>query len=85
MVTPVFFVIGVKRQCHPTHDWEEQANTCRCQAEQNADPDRERHAEKHPKKTRLPMAFVDVAQARHDAQQRRDEVVRMLLFFAEWR
>jgi hypothetical protein len=33
MVAPVLFIVGVKRQCHPTHDWEQQANSCRCQTE----------------------------------------------------
>src|SRR6266540_88603 len=71
-MTPVFFVVGVKHQCHPAQNREEQPNTCRCQAKQDADPERERHAEKHPKKTSLPMAFVDVAQSWHNAEHRCD-------------
>jgi hypothetical protein len=85
MMTPVIFVVGVNRQCHPTQDREEQADTCRRQAKQDANPDRDWHSEKHPKKTSLEMAFVDVTQSRQNAEKRCDFIVRMFLFFAERR
>src|SRR3982751_1918002 len=53
MVTPVFFGIGVQCQSDPTKDRKEQANTCGCQAEEDADPECERHTQKHPKETCL--------------------------------
>jgi len=74
MVTPVFFVVGIPRQSDPTEDRKEQANTCCCQAEEDADPDCNRHTEKHPKKTCLVMALVDVTQSRNNAEQRRAKI-----------
>src|SRR6266581_3362966 len=84
MVAPVFFIVGVNRQCCPTQDREEQANTSCCQAEQDANPHCNRHTEKHPKQTGLIMALVDVTQSRHDAEHRCDFILPMLRFFAEW-
>ena len=84
MTAPVFFIVGVPRQSRPTHDWKEQADTCGCQAEYDADPDRDWHSEKHPKKASFIMAFVDVSQPRHNAEQCCDFVIRMFRFFAEW-
>lgn len=60
MMTPVFFVIGVPRQSHPTQDWEEQADTCSTEDRYDADEYGNRHAEEHPNKAHLVVAFVDV-------------------------
>ncbi len=63
MVTSVFFVVSVPRQSDPAEDWEEQADTCCCQAEQDPDPDRDWHSQEHPQKAHLIMAFVNAGQA----------------------
>ena len=84
VMAPVFFIVGVPRQSDPTQNWKEQADTCGCQAEYDADPDRGWHSEKHPKKASLIMAFVDVAEPRNDAEQRCDFIVRMSRFSTNW-
>jgi hypothetical protein len=84
MMASVFFIVGIPRECHPTQDWEQQAEPCGRQAQYDADPDCEWHPEKHPKKASLRMSFIDVPKSRNNAEQRRDFIVRMPLFFADW-
>ncbi len=85
MMASVFFIVGIPRECHLTQDREQQAEPCGRQAQDNADPDCEWHSEEHPKKASLIMAFVDVAEPRHDAEHRCDFVMRVFLFVSEWR
>jgi hypothetical protein len=84
MMAAVFFIVGVPRECHPTQDWEQQAETCRCQAQYDSDPDCEWHSEEHPKKASFIMAFVDVAEPWNDAEQRCDFIVRMPRLSTYW-
>jgi hypothetical protein len=39
----------------------ERGDTCGCQAEEDANSDRDWHFEEHPKKASLKTAFVDLA------------------------
>src|SRR4030095_16934874 len=84
MMTPVFLPVGIIRKSCPAPDWEEQANTRSTKDRYDADEYGNRHAKKHPNKTDSIVALVDVPQSRHNAEQRCDFIMRMLLFFAEW-
>src|SRR5215475_4418990 len=84
VMAPVFFIVSIPRQCHPTQNREQQAQTSRCQTENDADPDCEWHSEEHPKKAGLIMAFVDVTESRNDAEQPCNFIVRVTRFSADW-